>query len=90
VELEQEGHRSYCSKVLGYLQGQTVGSSVKRLRRPNNLLIFSASVPVTIKDGPSTPEIKTLPKHKKNPEVGEKKTVIHVHDSLRAGGRCLF
>jgi glutamyl-tRNA synthetase len=32
-------------------------------------------VPVTIKDGPPTPEIKTLPKHKKNPEVGEKKTV---------------
>lgn len=32
-------------------------------------------MPVTIKDGPPTPEIKTLPKHKKNPEVGEKKTV---------------
>ena len=36
---------------------------------------FPASVPVTIKGGPSAPEIKTLPKHKKNPEVGEKKTV---------------
>ncbi|CAK5277313.1 unnamed protein product [Mycena citricolor] len=32
-------------------------------------------VPVTITGGPSSPEIKTLPKHKKNPEVGEKKTV---------------
>lgn len=32
-------------------------------------------VPVVIRDGPSAPEIKTLPKHKKNPEVGEKKTV---------------
>lgn len=32
-------------------------------------------MPVTIKDGPPAPEIKTLPKHKKNPEVGEKKTV---------------
>jgi len=32
-------------------------------------------VPVTIKDGPSVPEIKTLPKHKKHPEVGDKKTV---------------
>lgn len=38
-------------------------------------LLISASVPVTIKDGPSVPEIKTLPKHKKNPEVGEKETV---------------
>ena len=41
----------------------------------NGSLIFFASVPVTIKGGPSAPEIKTLPKHKKNPEVGEKKTV---------------
>ena len=32
-------------------------------------------MPVTIKDGPPAPEIKTLPKNKKNPEVGEKKTV---------------
>ncbi|KAI0723803.1 glutamate-tRNA ligase [Cerioporus squamosus] len=32
-------------------------------------------VPVTIKGGPAEPEVKTLPKHKKNPEVGEKKTV---------------
>lgn len=38
-------------------------------------LLISASVPVTIKDGPSVPEIKPLPKHKKNPEVGEKETV---------------
>jgi glutamyl-tRNA synthetase len=33
------------------------------------------SVPVTIQGGPLDSEIKTLPKHKKNPEVGEKKTV---------------
>ncbi|EGN95580.1 hypothetical protein SERLA73DRAFT_113195 [Serpula lacrymans var. lacrymans S7.3] len=33
------------------------------------------SVPVTINDGPATAEVKVLPKHKKNPEVGEKKTV---------------
>ncbi|KAK0497034.1 glutamate-tRNA ligase [Armillaria luteobubalina] len=32
-------------------------------------------VPVTIKGGPSTPEVKSVPKHKKNPDVGEKKTV---------------
>lgn len=32
-------------------------------------------MPVTIKDGPAKPEVKTLPKHKKNPEIGEKKTV---------------
>ena len=34
------------------------------------------SVPVTITDGPAEPEVKTLPKHKKNPEVGEKQTVF--------------
>ena len=33
------------------------------------------SVPVTINGGPSEPEIKLNPKHKKNAEVGEKKTV---------------
>ncbi|KAF9227790.1 glutamyl-tRNA synthetase, partial [Gyrodon lividus] len=32
-------------------------------------------VPVTITDGPVKPEVKTLPRHKKNPEVGEKQTV---------------
>ncbi|KAI0748413.1 glutamate-tRNA ligase [Daedaleopsis nitida] len=32
-------------------------------------------VPVTIKGGPAQVEVKTLPKHKKNPEVGEKQTV---------------
>ena len=30
---------------------------------------------MTIKGGPTEVEVKTLPKHKKNPEVGEKKTV---------------
>lgn len=38
-------------------------------------VVKEKSVPVTINGGPSTPEIKTLPLHKKNPEVGEKKTV---------------
>lgn len=33
------------------------------------------SVPVTIQGGPLEAEVKTLSKHKKNPEVGEKKTV---------------
>ncbi|KZT27302.1 glutamate-tRNA ligase [Neolentinus lepideus HHB14362 ss-1] len=31
-------------------------------------------VRVTIKGGPEAPEVKSLPKHKKNPEVGEKQT----------------
>ncbi|THU84795.1 glutamate-tRNA ligase [Dendrothele bispora CBS 962.96] len=30
---------------------------------------------VTIKGGPTSPEVKALPKHKKNPDVGEKQTV---------------
>jgi len=33
-------------------------------------------VPVTIKGGPASPEIKSLPKHKKNADIGEKKTVF--------------
>ncbi|KAI0080539.1 glutamate-tRNA ligase [Panus rudis PR-1116 ss-1] len=33
-------------------------------------------VTVNIKGGPADPEVKTMPKHKKNPEVGEKKTVF--------------
>ncbi|KAI0950021.1 hypothetical protein AcV7_008616 [Taiwanofungus camphoratus] len=33
-------------------------------------------VSVTIKGGPAVPEVKTLPKHKKNPEVGEKRTIF--------------
>lgn len=33
------------------------------------------SVPVTINGGPDGVEIKTLPLHKKNPEVGEKQTI---------------
>lgn len=32
-------------------------------------------MPVTIKGGPTAPEVKALPKHKKNPDVGEKTTV---------------
>jgi glutamyl-tRNA synthetase len=32
-------------------------------------------VPVTIQGGPASAEIKMLPKHKKNAEIGEKKTV---------------
>ena len=34
------------------------------------------SVPVTIVGGPAQPEVKTFPKHKKNAEIGEKKTVF--------------
>ncbi|EKM55113.1 uncharacterized protein PHACADRAFT_173184 [Phanerochaete carnosa HHB-10118-sp] len=33
-------------------------------------------VPITIAGGPAEPEIRSLPKHKKNPEVGEKKTIF--------------
>jgi hypothetical protein len=40
----------------------------------NDLPMFPTSVAVTIKGGPSASEIKPLPKHKKNPEAGERKT----------------
>ncbi|KZT09696.1 glutamate-tRNA ligase [Laetiporus sulphureus 93-53] len=33
-------------------------------------------VKVTVRGGPQVPEVKTLPKHKKNAEVGEKQTVF--------------
>ena len=32
-------------------------------------------MPVTITGGPAGPEVKALPKHKKNAEIGEKQTV---------------
>ncbi|KAI0273408.1 glutamate-tRNA ligase [Gloeopeniophorella convolvens] len=38
-------------------------------------ILKSKPVPVTIQGGPAEPETKTLPKHKKNPDVGEKTTV---------------
>ncbi|KAG6854706.1 hypothetical protein C0991_002418 [Blastosporella zonata] len=43
---------------------------------PRHWAILSKnSVPVTIKGGPASPEIKAVPKHKKNADLGEKKTV---------------
>ncbi|KIY43661.1 glutamyl-tRNA synthetase [Fistulina hepatica ATCC 64428] len=38
-------------------------------------VIKKGMVPVTIYGGPASPEVRTLPKHKKNPTVGEKSTV---------------
>ncbi|KAF9265646.1 glutamate-tRNA ligase [Marasmius fiardii PR-910] len=38
-------------------------------------ILEDKKVRVTVKGGPTSPEVKTLPKHKKNPDVGEKKTV---------------
>ncbi|CAA7271612.1 unnamed protein product [Cyclocybe aegerita] len=43
---------------------------------PRHWAVLKAkAVPVTINGGPSSPEVKLVPKHKKNAEVGEKKTV---------------
>ncbi|KAI0006206.1 glutamate-tRNA ligase [Russula compacta] len=38
-------------------------------------ILKAKAVPVTIQGGPPEPVVKTLPKHKKNPDVGDKKTV---------------
>ncbi|KAJ7583033.1 glutamate-tRNA ligase [Mycena floridula] len=38
-------------------------------------IVEDKRVHVTLKGGPSTPEVKSLPKHKKNPDIGEKQTV---------------
>ncbi len=32
-------------------------------------------VSVTLTNGPATPEVKDVPKHKKNPQVGTKRTI---------------
>ncbi|KAG1877699.1 tRNA synthetases class I, catalytic domain-containing protein [Suillus subalutaceus] len=63
------------SAVLGHCEGEQVPSSAT----PNTCLQADTavhSVVVTINDGPPAPEVKTLPRHKKNPDVGEKKTVF--------------
>ncbi|KAJ2809212.1 glutamate--tRNA ligase [Coemansia guatemalensis] len=39
-------------------------------------LLKQGLVPATIVDAPATPEIRELPKHKKNPELGTKRTVF--------------
>lgn len=41
----------------------------------SHMSLYDIRVPVSLKGGPTQPEIKNLPKHKKNAEVGEKKTV---------------
>ncbi|KAG6883535.1 hypothetical protein C0993_005631 [Termitomyces sp. T159_Od127] len=38
-------------------------------------ILTKNNVPVTIKGGPASPEVKAVPKHKKNAEIGDKKTV---------------
>ncbi|KAM6500428.1 tRNA synthetases class I (E and Q), catalytic domain containing protein [Amanita muscaria] len=38
-------------------------------------IIKNKSVSVTINSGPVVPEVKQVPKHKKNPDIGEKQTV---------------
>lgn len=40
------------------------------------VLIGCGSVKVHVNGGPAQPEVRTLPAHKKNPEVGDKKTVF--------------
>jgi glutamyl-tRNA synthetase len=39
-------------------------------------IVKENSVSVTINGGPPAPEVRTLPRHKKNPDVGEKKTIF--------------
>lgn len=39
-------------------------------------IVKANSVSVAINGGPPAPEVRTLPRHKKNPDVGEKKTVF--------------
>jgi glutamyl-tRNA synthetase len=38
--------------------------------------VVLGSVKVKVNGGPAQPEVRTLPAHKKNPEVGDKKTVF--------------
>lgn len=40
------------------------------------MLTRCVSVKVHVNGGPEKPEVRTLPAHKKNPEVGDKKTLF--------------
>lgn len=72
---EQEDYRPNCTSPLGYPQKQRVSYLYLIFNKISISNVCLLSVPVTIKGGPATPEIKSLPKHKKNAEIGEKKTV---------------
>ena len=71
MDHEQESDRSCRTPLLGDSQGQKVGV-VRHLHGFNSRFL---SVPVVIKGGPTEAEVKSKPKHKKNPDVGEKQTV---------------
>ena len=71
--IEQEDHRPGCATVLVGSEDKNVCTKVSPVCL--GALNANSSVPVTIQGGPPEAVIKTLPKHKKNPEVGEKKSV---------------
>ena len=75
IDTEQEGYRSYCSLILGSLEDKSVSNCRAVCGCALTSIAHLRSIPVTIKGGPADNKVKTLPRHKKNPEVGEKKTV---------------
>ena len=89
VEFEQESHRPHCSQVLGYLQGQTVGSFFVRgvCERLTDILYQCPgynqgwSVYTGGQDFAQTQE---------EPRGRREEDSVHVHYSLGAGRRCVF
>lgn len=71
---QQEDNRSSCSTILGDSQGEKVRTHAFS-RTFKALTVAVSSVPVTISGGPAGVEVKALPLHKKNAEIGEKQTV---------------
>ncbi|KIK58225.1 hypothetical protein GYMLUDRAFT_262571 [Collybiopsis luxurians FD-317 M1] len=67
------------SQSIVSLEWDTIWSLNKKVIDPiaprHWAILEENKVLVTIKGAPSEVEVKTLPKHKKNPDVGEKKTV---------------
>lgn len=73
LDFEQKDHWSHCSSPLGCSQRECVRGFPFFSIVAQSILHFS--VQVKISGGPATAEVKSVPKHKKNAEIGDKKTV---------------
>lgn len=72
VDRQQEGNRSDCPPLLRHRAGEQVGMRIFGYYFKDSRV---CSVPVTIIGGPTAVETKEMPRHKKNPAIGTKKTV---------------
>ncbi|KDR81710.1 hypothetical protein GALMADRAFT_221575 [Galerina marginata CBS 339.88] len=67
------------SQAVVLLEWDSIWSHNKKIIDPiaprHWALVTEQLVPVVINGGPSSPEVKSVPKHKKNAEIGDKETV---------------